>query len=83
MNQEEHAMLVRAVTSIEHLVKAVDEVKQEVKDGKQDAKEGNARLEARIDKLDDRFWKAILVALGTAGACIVILFGIIGIPMIR
>ena len=76
MNQEEHAMLVRAVTSIEHLVKAVDEVKQEVKDG-------SARLEAKIDKLDDRFWKAILVVLGTAGACIVILFGIIGIPMVR
>ena len=76
MNQEEHAMLVRAVTSIEHLVKAVDEVKQEVKDG-------SARLEAKIDKLDDRSWKAILVVLGTAGACIVILFGIIGIPMIR
>ena len=83
MNQEEHAMLVRAVTSIEHLVKAVDEVKQEVKDGKQDAKEGNARLEARIDKLDDRFWKAILVALGASGTYIVILLGIIGIPMIR
>ena len=76
MNQEEHAMLVRVVTSIEHLVKAVDEVKQEVKDG-------SARLEAKIDKLDDRSWKAILVVLGTAGACIVILFGIIGIPMIR
>ena len=76
MNQEEHAMLVRAVTSIEHLVKAVDEVKQEVKDG-------SARLEAKIDKLDDRSWKAILVVLGTAGACIVILFGIIGIPMVR
>ena len=76
MNQEEHAMLVRAVTSIDHLVKAVDEVKQEVKDG-------SARLEAKIDKLDDRSWKAILVVLGTAGACIVILLGIIGIPMIR
>ena len=76
MNQEEHAMLVRAVTSIEHLVKAVDEVKQEVRDG-------SARLEAKIDKLDDRSWKAILVVLGTAGACIVILFGIIGIPMVR
>ena len=76
MNQEEHAMLVRAATSIECLVKTVDEVKQEVKDG-------SARLEAKIDKLDDRSWKAILVVLGTAGACIVILFGIIGIPMVR
>ena len=76
MDQREEGILVESIRRID----------ANMLDIKQEIKTGNDRLEAKIDRLDDKFFKAILLVLRAAASLILILLaallGFIGGPML-